>query len=136
MALPPLKLPAGSVRLAVEPSPAELARLRSQVRQWLSTSTLREHQRADVVLVVSELVAAAVLTTAPQRPIEVRCRYTHHLAVVEVDSSDPTHQLSRDEGLWAGNELTERLLRLFTARVVVASHPSGMVVRATITCDV
>ena len=79
----------------------------------------------------------ALTLTLERGPIEIRCRYTHSVAVIEVTRRSVA---SDDVATWgatssAVDALREKLLRRLTTRVAVATVANRTRIRCTITFD-
>jgi hypothetical protein len=125
---------AGSLVWVIEPHERELVRARAIVRQWLASSPLGPTARGDIEVVVSEAAATLLAVADDERPVELRCRYTHSLAVIEATRAGADSENPDEVQPAAGSEagLRETLLSLLTTRVVVTTVATRTTVRCTL----
>jgi anti-sigma regulatory factor (Ser/Thr protein kinase) len=123
---------AGERTLVIEADDRELARLRADLGAWLAESSLPVDVQRDVVLVTSELLAKVLDTGHGGEPIEIRCRHTHSLAVIEVAQANPRHEPSTaiDEAIDA-DTFAGGILRSLTSRLMVTGNANRTAVRGT-----
>ncbi len=123
---------AGERILVIEADDRELARLRADLRRWLDESALPPDVQRDLVLVTSELIAKVLATGDGTEPIEIRCRHTHSLAVVEVAQINRRHDggTTIDEAIDA-DDYAGGILRTLTSRLMVTGNAHRTAVRCT-----
>ena len=129
---PPQAADARERTLVIEADDRELARLRANLRRWLEESALPVDVQDAMVLVTSELIAKVLDAGHGDDPIEVRCRHTHSLAVIEVVQANRRSEASAsideaiDADVFAGG-----ILRSLTSRLMVTGNANRTAVRGT-----
>ncbi len=128
---------AGERTLVIDADDRELAPLRADLDRWLDSSTLPPDAHDNIVLVASELIAKVLVADRGDEPIEVRCRYTHSLAVIEVAQRGTHASSSTDlEEAIAADEIASDILRSLTSRVSIASNAGRSSIRCSLSlCD-
>lgn len=124
---------AGERTLVIEPDDRELFRLRANLERWLASSALPRAAKDDIVLVASELIAKVLVVGSGNDPIEVRCRYTHSLAVIEVAQPSSHRAESRDlEEALAADIVASEILSSLTSRLTITGAPPPSVIRCSL----